>query len=71
MIKKAAHFVHQIGDRVYQFICEDDGDKIHEIKEALSQFMADCVIAENNVKALAEKAAQKAEEVITPTEEVN
>lgn len=39
MIKNITRLEHKIGDKVYHFLCDQDSP-IHEVKEALLQFIS-------------------------------
>lgn len=66
MIKTEAQLEHKIGEKIFHFLCDNDSP-LHEVKEALSQFMAHVVGIENAVKANEEK--HKAEHPSEVTEE--
>lgn len=66
MIKTKAQLEHKIGERIFHFLCDNDSP-LHEVKEALSQFIGHVTNIENAAKEQQEAAEKKkAEEAGIP-----
>lgn len=56
MLKTLAQLEHKIGENAYHFLCAANAP-IHEIKDAILQFLGHVVSIENAVKAQKEATA--------------
>lgn len=69
MLKNISKLELKVGEKVYQFICDNDSP-LSDIKEAIFQFQKYIGVVEDNIKQQMEAKAQADAESLPVTDEV-
>jgi hypothetical protein len=69
MLKSIAHFEIKLGEKVYQFLCDNDAP-ITDVKEAIFQITKIVGQVEANIEAIKKQQEEAKQAEVPPQEEV-